>query len=171
MRDYGRRRRTGLASWDFSAPPTWGPELLACRCVGAIRVDVEDTPGDAYAGAMVHELSDRRLSDAIKPRAAKRLRDFRREVEQRFPGRVKWVVLFGSRARGDAAAGSDYDVAVFIKDLAERRQIDHTLSDIAYPHILAGVHIRPVALPETFLTSPQRGTLATNIARDGVVVS
>jgi len=120
---------------------------------------------------MVLELSHRRLSDAIKPRAAKRLRDFRSAVERRFPGRVKSVVLFGSRARGDARQGSDYDVAVFIKDLADRRGIDHALSDMAYPHILAGVHIRPVAVPETYLTSPQRGTLATNIARDGVVVS
>jgi len=120
---------------------------------------------------MIQNLSDRRLSDTIKPSAVKHLRDFRREVEQRFPDRVKWVVLFGSRARGDARQGSDYDVAVFVKDLGERRLVDHALSDIAYPHILAGVHIRPVAVPEAFLTSPQRGTLATSIARDGVVVS
>jgi predicted nucleotidyltransferase len=29
------------------------------------------------------------------------------------------VVLFGSRARGDAGDDSDYDVAVFLKDLKE----------------------------------------------------
>jgi predicted nucleotidyltransferase len=120
---------------------------------------------------MVLELPRWRLSDAIKPRAAKRLREFRSEVEQRFPGRVKSVVLFGSRARGDAHEGSDYDVAVFIEGLVDRRSIDHALSDIAYPHILAGIHIRPLALPETYLSTPQRGTLAANIARDGVDVS
>jgi predicted nucleotidyltransferase len=119
---------------------------------------------------MVLEFSHRRLSDAIKPRAAKRLRDFRSEVEQRFPGRVKSVVLFGSRARGDARDGSDYDVAVFIENLKDRRCIDHALSDLAFRHILAGFHIRPVALPDNYLTSPQRGMLASNIARDGVVV-
>ena len=31
------------------------------------------------------------------------------------------VVLFGSRARGDARPDSDYDVAVFLKDIPNRR--------------------------------------------------
>ena len=34
--------------------------------------------------------------------------------------RLERVVLFGSRARGDAHADSDYDVAVFLRDLADR---------------------------------------------------
>jgi predicted nucleotidyltransferase len=33
--------------------------------------------------------------------------------------RLERVVLFGSRARGDASEDSDYDVAVFLKDLQE----------------------------------------------------
>jgi uncharacterized protein len=32
------------------------------------------------------------------------------------------VVLFGSRGRGDAREDSDYDVAVFVKDLTDRWQ-------------------------------------------------
>lgn len=83
---------------------------------------------------------------------------------------VTQVVLFGSRARGDARPESDYDVAVFFKDLADRRSIDHALADIAYPHILAGIHIRPVSLPAGDLTTPQGNGLSLNIARDGVVV-
>ena len=31
--------------------------------------------------------------------------------------RIERVVLFGSRARGDAKEDSDYDVALFLKDL------------------------------------------------------
>jgi predicted nucleotidyltransferase len=34
--------------------------------------------------------------------------------------RLERVVLYGSRARGDAGADSDYDVAVFLKHLSDR---------------------------------------------------
>jgi uncharacterized protein len=40
------------------------------------------------------------------------------------------VVLFGSRARGDAGPDSDYDVAVFLTDLSDRwRELDR-LADL-----------------------------------------
>ena len=34
--------------------------------------------------------------------------------------RLERVVLYGSRARGDATEESGYDIAVFIKDLSDR---------------------------------------------------
>lgn len=34
--------------------------------------------------------------------------------------RIERLVLFGSRARGDARGDSDYDVAVFLNDLHDR---------------------------------------------------
>ena len=39
---------------------------------------------------------------------------FRRALDEAYGDRVERVVLFGSRARGDARPGSDYDVAVFL---------------------------------------------------------
>jgi len=39
---------------------------------------------------------------------------FSRSVRKRVPG-VKRVILFGSRARGDARVGSDYDFAVILR--------------------------------------------------------
>lgn len=44
------------------------------------------------------------------------LRLFRAAVDQSYGDRLERVVLFGSRARGDARPESDYDLAVFIKN-------------------------------------------------------
>jgi predicted nucleotidyltransferase len=34
--------------------------------------------------------------------------------------RIERVLLYGSRARGDASTDSDYDIAAFLKDLSDR---------------------------------------------------
>jgi uncharacterized protein len=47
------------------------------------------------------------------------LQRFRRAVSQAYGSRIERVVLFGSRARGEAHGDADYDVAVFIKDPGE----------------------------------------------------
>lgn len=44
------------------------------------------------------------------------LNRFRSGLERLFGDRLERVVLFGSRARGDMRADSDYDVAVFLRD-------------------------------------------------------
>jgi predicted nucleotidyltransferase len=120
---------------------------------------------------MLDTLTKRRLKTVVTDRAAAHLRAFRREAERALPGKIASVVLFGSRARGDARRDSDYDIAVLIRTLGDRRAIDHTLADVAYPHILAGFHIRPVAIPADFLTTSSRSSLAAALLRDGVVVS
>ncbi|HET6237624.1 MAG TPA: nucleotidyltransferase domain-containing protein [Acetobacteraceae bacterium] len=45
---------------------------------------------------------------------------FRKPLDELYGDRLERVVLFGSRARGDARPGSDYDVAVFLKTLPDR---------------------------------------------------
>ncbi len=42
---------------------------------------------------------------------------FRAALDEVYGERIERVVLYGSRARGDARPDSDYDVAVFLKDL------------------------------------------------------
>jgi len=44
----------------------------------------------------------------------------RKAMSALYGERLARVVLFGSRARGDARADSDYDVAVFLRDMPDR---------------------------------------------------
>src|SRR6516165_498753 len=48
------------------------------------------------------------------------LERFRLALGEIYGNRLERVVLFGSRARGDARPDSDYDVAVFLKSLPDR---------------------------------------------------
>jgi predicted nucleotidyltransferase len=48
------------------------------------------------------------------------LKRFRAEIDGMYGNQLERVVLFGSRARGDAQVDSDYDVAVFLKLLPDR---------------------------------------------------
>jgi uncharacterized protein len=45
---------------------------------------------------------------------------FRAILDRVYGERIERVVLYGSRARGDAHLDSDYDVAVFLTDLTDR---------------------------------------------------
>ncbi|MBY5667401.1 nucleotidyltransferase domain-containing protein [Rhizobium leguminosarum] len=111
------------------------------------------------------------LSALVSKRAAKHLSQFRRDVERSFQHRVREVVLFGSRARGDSTRTSDYDVAVVLEeDGFNRREITHTLSDLAYPHVIAGVHIRPVYVGDSALQSAKARSTVFDIERDGVSI-
>ena len=44
---------------------------------------------------------------------------FRRDLDAAYGPRLERAILFGSRARGDATAESDFDVAVFLHEPAE----------------------------------------------------
>lgn len=44
------------------------------------------------------------------------LKEFRTALAAMYGARLERVVLYGSRARGDARPDSDYDIAVFLKD-------------------------------------------------------
>jgi predicted nucleotidyltransferase len=57
------------------------------------------------------DMTDQSASDPI-------LKRFRAAVQESYGDRIERVVLYGSRARGDAHADSDYDIAVFLHDPA-----------------------------------------------------
>jgi uncharacterized protein len=59
------------------------------------------------------------------------LKRFRAAVIEIYGDRVARVVLFGSRARGDAGPDSDYDVAVFLRDMPDRFAEMNRLADLS----------------------------------------
>jgi predicted nucleotidyltransferase len=58
------------------------------------------------------------------------LRRFRAALAETYGDRLARVVLFGSRARGDAKPDSDYDIAVFLRDMPDRFEEMKRLADL-----------------------------------------
>jgi len=110
------------------------------------------------------------VRDVLPADQAAQMLAYKAELERELPGRIARIMLFGSRARGNAQPDSDFDVAVFVRDLGDRRAVRATLSDAAYDWVLRGVHIRPVALPASEMDAEPRSELAENIVHDGVLV-
>jgi predicted nucleotidyltransferase len=111
--------------------------------------------------------------DLLTPEAAARVAAYRRSLDVALPGCVEAVVLFGSRARGDADEGSDYDLAVLLRgDMARRSDIRDKVADAAYEHVVAGYPFVPSALPDDYLrpvAGRYRTELARRIAREGAL--
>lgn len=59
------------------------------------------------------------------------LKRFRAELHELYGARAVRVVLFGSRVRGDAHENSDYDVAVFLRDMTNRAEEMNRLADLS----------------------------------------
>jgi|SRR5580658_11103432 predicted nucleotidyltransferase len=118
-------------------------------------------------------MQTRDINQIVSPDAAARLLAFRHAVSVALPGAVHDVVLFGSRARGDARPDSDYDVAVLLADdLAEDRSVRSRLADVAWEHVVEGNIIQAIALPiDAFSgSSATRDELSTRIAAEGISV-
>jgi predicted nucleotidyltransferase len=83
------------------------------------------------------------MANAIDPVLSR----FRAALDEAYGGRIERVVLFGSRARGDARPDSDYDVAVFLKGLdnfgQEAGRITEIETDILY-HTGAVINAMPL---------------------------
>jgi uncharacterized protein len=92
---------------------------------------------------------------------------FRAALAELYGGRLERVVLFGSRARGDARGDSDYDVAVFLKDLGDRwQEIDRIVPVVTDIIDDTGVVIH--AMPYRAQAYEDRTSLMREIRREGI---
>jgi uncharacterized protein len=92
---------------------------------------------------------------------------FRTELDALYGGRIERIVLFGSRARGDADVESDYDIAIFLNEFHDRWiEIDRIMplvTDILYD---VGVFIH--AMPYRAGAYRERTPLMHEVRREGV---
>ena len=75
-----------------------------------------DLQGCGIHFGMANTLETTRTYDGTDPVVLK----FSAAVKAAYGARLERVVLYGSRARGDARPDSDYDIAVFLEDLTSR---------------------------------------------------
>ena len=74
------------------------------------------------------------------------LKRFCAALTETYGDRLERVVLFGSRARGDAHDESDYDIAVFLRNLSNQPAEMNRLADLATDILYSGgpfIHAMP----------------------------
>ena len=92
---------------------------------------------------------------------------FREALAHRYGPRLARVVLFGSRARGDFDADSDYDVAVFIRDAGSLWDEAGVIAPLATPFLLSDDALI-AAMPFPAEQYDDGSPLMREIARDGL---
>ena len=92
---------------------------------------------------------------------------FRAALDSAFGDRIERVVLYGSRARGDAGSDSDYDVAVFLRDMDDRWPEVKRLADIS-TEILIDTDEFVHAMPFRAGTWNERTPLMREIRIEGI---
>jgi uncharacterized protein len=103
----------------------------------------------------------------MTPQADPVLIRFRAALDALYGNRIERVVLFGSRARGDATPDSDYDVAVFLNDLDDRWVEADRISDIE-TDILYDLGAFIHAMPYRSESYQERTPLMHELRREGV---
>lgn len=92
----------------------------------------------------------------MRPTDDRLLKGLRATLAEMYGDRLERAVLYGSRARGDAREDSDYDVAVFLRDMPDPVAELYRLADVTTA-ILAdgGGFIHALAYPDGFYNDPR----------------
>ncbi len=102
-----------------------------------------------------------------KPQNDPILKRFRAAVAEIYGDRVERVVLFGSRARGDARPDSDYDVVVFLRGMPDRTKEMARIAEVE-TEILYDTGAVVSALPLPSEAYRERTGFMSELRRDGL---
>ncbi len=92
---------------------------------------------------------------------------FRAALKSAFGDRIERVVLYGSRARGDARPDSDYDVAIFLRGFVDRwPEVDRLV--VIETDLLDDTGAFVHAMPFRAEAWQERSPLMGAIRRDGI---
>lgn len=92
---------------------------------------------------------------------------FRAAVDTAFGDRIARIVLFGSRARGDARPDSDYDIGLFLHDASSFDRDARLLAEIETDLLTAtGAVVNTVPLPASAYA--ERTAWMQEVRRDGL---
>ena len=94
--------------------------------------------------------------------------EFRANINKLYGNEIERIILFGSRARGDAKQDADIDVLVIMKHAG--KELKNRISDLAFDCILKyGIDIEPVIFDHNewarFTTTPT--SFAYCVLQDG----
>ncbi|MCK4736478.1 MAG: nucleotidyltransferase domain-containing protein [Methanophagales archaeon] len=94
---------------------------------------------------------------------------FGQEIRKRFGHRLKKIVLFGSRARGDSTHDSDYDCLVILNEMSPsvKDEIDEIAGEFLYQYNVV-LSVLP-KLDEEIREHPYN-PLLINAFREGIVL-
>jgi predicted nucleotidyltransferase len=93
----------------------------------------------------------------------------RSALDGMYGSRIERVVLFGSRARGDARDDSDYDIAVFLRDTPDIWAEMDRLADLATEFLTRDqIYLEILALPTE--AWHDRTPLMHAVREDGIIL-
>jgi len=114
------------------------------------------------------------MTGGLEPAAAKAVEIFSRDARGAYGDSLLKIILFGSRARGDAGPDSDVDLAIVLRSIQSRSAERNRLADIAYDAIVeTSLGVQAIPISEDEWEHPDRHRnpdLIRAIRRDGVVV-